>query len=208
MNIQFDQNQLRDVMAMLSTIDNGAPRAQARAINRTLDGTRSQVVKRVAQEINLTQKVIREHTATLRATVDKLTGIVRVTGKPIPLIEYAARQTQRGVTVRVRKQGGRELFPESFIATMPNKRGARPSATFADLSLDASAGGHTGVFRRVFTGAGRVGRLPIKERYGPGVAMVFHHNAEDDVTQEGADRLARELEHEAEYLLRQATGRR
>jgi hypothetical protein len=191
MKIEFDQRQLAEVNAMLADINNGAARAMTRAINRTLDGVRSQVVKRVAKEINLTQKVIREHTATLRATPDKLTGLVRVTGQPIPLIDYGARKTQRGVTVRVRKQGERELFPESFIAAMPNKRG----------------GGHTGVFRRAWTGAGRVGRLPIEERYGPGVAMVFHYNAEDDVTEEGADRLARELEHEADYLLRQATGR-
>jgi hypothetical protein len=72
-----------------------------------------------------------------------------------PLINYGAKQTKKGVTVRVKN--GRTTLRHAFIATMPN--------------------GHKGVFERVGSGHKRVtkkGRsymsgLPIKELYGPSI---------------------------------------
>jgi hypothetical protein len=43
-------------------------------------------------------------------------GATVVTGRPVPLIDYDARQTKRGVSVRVKN--GRTIFRHAFTATM------------------------------------------------------------------------------------------
>lgn len=65
----------------------------------------------------------------------------------VPLIDYKARPTKRGITVAVNK-GKRTLVRSAFIARMPT--------------------GHRGVFQR----KGRA-RLPIRELYGSRVVDVM-----------------------------------
>ena len=65
--------------------------------------------------------------------------------KRIPLFDFGARQTKRGVSYNL---GGRKTLAGAFIATMPT--------------------GHEGVFMR--KGANR---LPIQERFGPSLGHVF-----------------------------------
>lgn len=88
-------------------------------------------------------------------TPARLIAALTAKGRPIPLIDYGARQTTNGVTVRVKN--GRKTLKHAFVATM--------------------ASGRAGVFERVGTGHKRVTRngraywsgLPIRELYGPSV---------------------------------------
>ncbi|WP_080436323.1 hypothetical protein [Burkholderia ubonensis] len=101
---------------------------------------------------NLKAGTIRKTLSATRATPARLIAALTATGRPIPLINYGARQTTKGVTVRVKN--GSKTLRHAFIATM--------------------ASGHIGVFERVGTGHKRVTRngraywsgLPIRELYG------------------------------------------
>ncbi len=153
LSIGVNESQLRDLTETLAHVTNGVPRAISGAINKVLPKARTRFVKAVGDRITVPARAIRERVAIRKATPANLEGFVTVTRRPIPLIEFKARQTKRGgVTVQVRKGTAREKFPDSFIATMTS--------------------GHTGVFRRRFKGKGRVPRLPIDERYGPTVLGI------------------------------------
>lgn len=80
-------------------------------------------------------------------TLDTLAWSLRVSGKGVKLIDYGARQTKKGVRVKV-NVGSSKVVKSAFIATMKS--------------------GHTGVFVR--TGPGR---LPLKELFSSTPADVF-----------------------------------
>lgn len=131
-----------------------------------------------------------------RATPGNLKASLIAKGRPIPLVEFAARQTSKGVTVSVKE--GRKLVPGAFIATMP--------------------GGHTGVFvhderkaqkhRKVNNTRGGWHQLPIRELYGPSVVDGMSNQAvQAALTQVLQDKFPAILEHEHSWLAKRVKGR-
>ena len=163
-SVTISPEQLADLKATLAGVKNGAPKAITAAINRTLTTGRSRVVKRVTGIVNLKARDARDVIGTRKATYSTLEGSIRLSRKAIPLINYGARQTKKGVSVAVRKGEGRKVIPHTFLATMRS--------------------GHTGVFERK-PGSKHVRRvnakhpegvwtqLGIRERYGPTLLGVF-----------------------------------
>ncbi len=131
-----------------------------------------------------------------RATAGNLRAALIAKGRPIPLVEFAARQTSKGVTVAVKD--GRKLIPGAFLATMP--------------------GGHQGVFvhderkaqkhRKVNNTRGGWHQLPIRELYGPSVVDGMANAAvQSALEQVLRDKFPDILEHEHSWLARRVKGR-
>jgi hypothetical protein len=144
-----------------------APKAVQRALNKTAITARAQAARSIRDTgYGLKVGVIKDAFSIRRATQADLKAILTATGKAIPLIDYGARQTSRGVTVNVKN--GRKLIAHAFIATMPS--------------------GHKGVFIRVDNRHKRVIRngkvyssgLPIKELFGPSIPSAFANDAVQD----------------------------
>ena len=135
-------------------------KATVRALNKVAAQAKVQAAREIRDAgYNVKISAIKNTISIARANKDLLVATVKSTGRPIPLINYGARQTKQGVSVQVKH--ARKTIPHSFIAVMP--------------------GGHKGVFVRVGAGHKRVtnnGRLiqsglPIKELYGPSVPAAF-----------------------------------
>ena len=101
-------------------------------------------------------RTIKQGLSISRASPSKLRAAVIARGRPIPLVEFSARETSRGVSVSVLH--GRKTISGAFIAVMPN--------------------GHRGVFVRVegaqhkrMTTRGKVSwhALGVRELFGPSV---------------------------------------
>ncbi|WP_233872455.1 phage tail protein [Paraburkholderia adhaesiva] len=132
-------------------------RATARAVNKTATQARTSASRDVRKQgYNLRASTIRKALALRRANPAKPAATLRATGRPVPLIDYGARQTKNGVSVRVKN--GRTVLRHAFIATMES--------------------GHKGVFERVSkTAHRRVSKngktywsgLPIRELFGPSI---------------------------------------
>ena len=120
--------------------------AAVRALNRTAGTVRTHAVREIRKRYRIAAGVVRGQMRIVRANRGRLTAEVIATGRRIPLIHFSARQTAKGVTVRVTAE--RKLVRHAFIATMP--------------------GGHTGVFAR----KGRE-RLPIKEIFSLSLPQAF-----------------------------------
>lgn len=155
--------QVRHLLDQLSPRRRG--QALSVAVNDTARQVRTRSARDVAKGMGMTRKnvdkaiVIRPY-----SQPDTLTATVRGRGVPLPLMQFAAKQTRKGVTAKA--WGNRKLYPGTFIATMKS--------------------GHQGVFRRTSKA-----RLPIKELYGSGVAQVMAQEAVSENLQAyGAERLS------------------
>lgn len=85
--------------------------------------------------------------ASTRKDARRFVWKLKYSGEPVPLAEYAPRQTAKGTTIEV-NPGQRKLVRHAFIATM--------------------ASGHKGVFIRT-----EKSRLPIKELFSTNIAEYF-----------------------------------
>ena len=137
-----------------------------RALNRAATKVRSEAVKRVARDMGLKQKDARRSFQIVRATRAKPEAVIIITGKPIGLIKFGARQTRRGVTAKA--WGKRKLYKGAFIA---------PTSGSGGVQAFKLVGGRRGKPRARKSGpqAGRPYRpeLPINKLFGPSVPQTF-----------------------------------
>lgn len=100
-----------------------AARVAARALNRTVDQARTQMSREIRQEFNLSAAKVREKLQVRRASFKA--GMLGLTAellsrtasgrRSLNLANFDARQTASGVTVKVKKRGGRKLVRGAFI---------------------------------------------------------------------------------------------
>lgn len=130
------------------------------AVNATARTTRSRMNKTIRESFKVSIKAINKVLKiTSVATEEKLSASVEVKKETdgnkgrIPLKEFGARQTKKGVTYKIKHTGGRQLIKGAFQGPKPDQR---------------KISWQNNVFKRV----GKA-RLPIVKLYGPSVWGVF-----------------------------------
>lgn len=168
-----------------------------RTLNRVMPSVRSAAAKAVVSELGASPRFVRNATKLRRASRRQLSAALQGDLKQIPLIAFAARQTRKGVTYRIGRQG-RQAMPHAYINT-------------------GSSSGRRNVFRRVradaqFSVTDRlidsgesdqlVGRYPTLIRYGPSVARTLLLDAVQRIMSTTARaRWDREIEAQLRYFL-------
>lgn len=160
---------------LLSHVKNGAPIAINAALNRTIDGVRTDATRAVTATYDIKSKDVRDAMKIKKSTVSTLEAGVSATGGPIPLMKFKVKpgNPETGMPLRAstKRSSGKDI-PSAFVTTMRN--------------------GHTGVFRRVGDS-----RYPIKELYGPSVAqMLGEQNVQQGITDKASERFVERLDHE------------
>jgi hypothetical protein len=141
-----------DLKRQFAGLEKATTAAMVRSLNKTAVSVRAEAVKLIRGRRALKAKTIREAIAIRKATKALLIAEVIVSGRPIPLREYAARQTKRGVTVNV--VGRRQLVKPDGIPTFQIAR----------------FGNH------VYVREGKK-RLPIRKLYGPSLPSALGQQA-------------------------------
>jgi Prophage minor tail protein Z (GPZ) len=179
------------VMDMLSAATE-MPQATVRALNKTLDQATVQLARQV-RDVGYGLKVsdIKKALRKVRASTGNMRATIKASGKPLPLINYSARQTSKGVSVNV--LNGRKVIASAFIATMPSgHRGVfvrEPTAIHKKVGSGSKASWHA---------------LPIRELYGPSVPdAVGNEKVKQALQQLITDRFPSILQHEQQWLSRQ-----
>ena len=132
-------------------------KALASALNKVADQVKTAASREVrAAGYNLKAATIKAAIKVRRASPGNLKSVVVANGKPVPLLQYAARQTGKGVTVNVLK--GRKLIAGAFIATMPSGH--------KGVYVRENGGKHVKVVR---AGKPSWHQLPIRELFGPSI---------------------------------------
>jgi len=118
-------------------------KASARALNRAGRAGFTEGSKLIRQKYNLKAKDIKKATKVTRARIDNLKVILDITGGPIPFKYFRARQTKKGVTVKIRKGGARTLIRGAFIGGyIPIKRKTKRGISVRMEKRTEWGGGH------------------------------------------------------------------
>lgn len=189
---------VEELRAALSAAPKRAEWALRTAINETANHARTESVRRIGQEWNAKQKDIRKALTVTKATAGRLEASVQATGgrgKGIPLVVFGARQTRKGVTVKVKRAGGRGLLPGAFIATM--KSGKRGVFVRGAKSRKGGTPYRALPIRTVKTGAwaGTSYRpeLPIIEKSSISIASMWNRGIIDQVVADSQGFISRRV---------------
>lgn len=187
--------QTREARDGLQALQQNAPRAIMRALNRTMQNVQTVAVRETARDMGLRQADVRPSIAIDGARPDRLVARLIATGARIPLIKFGATGPEpsrgRGRGVAYRLPGGRGRHPRAFIATMRS--------------------GHRGVFVRRGPSRSRAGRprsspgLPIQELFGPSIPRSFAKQF-PAMRARADEMLSKNLQHEIDFLLRRSAG--
>jgi len=158
----------------------GLPTAGVRALNRTATTVRASASRDIAREMGLPVSPVKKKIVIRRARKNRLYAVVRASGRPISLIQFAARQVRKGVSAKA--WGKRKLYKGAFIA-----RAKTHKADEIELR---------GTSEQVFVRK-RSARLPIKKLWGPSIPRTM---ADETILKEIArtidTTLPKRLEHE------------
>jgi hypothetical protein len=109
---------VKDLKKQFSRLDEKSiARAQAWAINRTLGNAMTSITKAIGKEYNIKAKDIKKAMVKVNAKPSTPWGLIKVSGRTLPLIAFKPRQTKKGVSVQILK-GKRAVIPGAFITTM------------------------------------------------------------------------------------------
>ncbi len=206
--ITIDDSDLRRLRKELAGIPGGVERVLARAINKTLVFARTRVVNQIAGQLTLRKRDIKNRNIDVRrASFSRPFARLRISGRRVPLIDFRAKQTRRGVSYSILRGQGRKTLQDAFITR--------------------TSSGHEGVFvrtgplrlsRRLATRTNRSKgrkkgmshmtrpRLPISERFGPSVPRVLQgirEFASGRMRDVFGERLSMELGRQVKVLLEQ-----
>jgi hypothetical protein len=122
LTIEHDLPQLRAKLAALR--QDVATKALPRALNRTIEQARTAMSREIREEFTIPAAKVKDALRVRRATASK--GLIGIEaslesptkrGRSLNLINFAAKQTAAGVTVKVKRAGGRKLVKGgTFIA--------------------------------------------------------------------------------------------
>lgn len=135
--IEIDTDRVKRALDVVG--DTLAGRALKRAISRAVDAASVAGSRAVREELNVGAAAVKR---AMKIRKTNLEGLIYASARPSGLVNFGARQTQRGVTVKIHKGGARERFRHAFIAT--------------------GRSGNVQVFNRAIEGGRPVPRLPIK----------------------------------------------
>ncbi len=182
-NINVQHNFKQVAVKLFELRNDVLEKAKVRALNKVAAQAKVAASKEIrAAGYNMKAATIKQKITIKRAVSGDAVVVIRCSGRPLPLIQFGARETKSGVSVSVKH--GRKLIKGAFIATMPT--------------------GHQGVYVRVGNQHKKVNGkwhgLPIKELFGPSIPAAFGN----EVVQSALVRLVREkfpsiLEHEIKF---------
>ncbi len=140
------RHNLGDATSLLRSMDKLERKAAISALNRTAQQVKTAANRKIRETYSFKARVVSQSLKVARSQFARLEVSVLSEGKRIQVIDASARQTKRGVTVRIGKQ--RKLITGAFVARMKS--------------------GHVGVFSRRTNK-----RLPIDEKYTIAIAEAF-----------------------------------
>ena len=139
-----------NITAQVNAMHKGAPKAMTTAINRGLDTGRAKLAKGVSSRYNIKSSDVKKTAKLKKAKANRLVGEMEVKGRRIKLIQFKAKAGRSGVSVKIKKSGGKALLAHAFISTVKTRQ----------------------VFERKRKGSGRVGRGPLRTIVGPSIPML------------------------------------
>lgn len=182
--VAIDQQQLDEIRNLIYSTRKGADTALYRSINHGARQGRKAAVDAMYAKVNLTKTKIRAETFVYFASISNLSAKMTVKNSLKGIEEFSASQTQKGVTFRLWRDGTRERYRHAFITTMPGSSTPR-------------------VYERNIEHGDYDGRLPVRRKFGPGIATVFDETpgVEEKVDTTASQAMLTELSRQINLLM-------
>lgn len=129
LTVKMTSPNLGKILDNLKNMPGATQKAIVSALNKTGASTMTAASRTIRETYNIKAKDIKDAVEPRKASKSNMVFTIYVKSPKFSLFDFQARQTQPGVTAKLRKGGGRTLYRHTFIATMPES-------------------GHTGVFVR------------------------------------------------------------
>lgn len=159
------------------------------AVNATAAKGKRIIAKAIGQELATAQKnIVKEIGTGKKANANEISTTVEVkkTGR-IPLRDFGARQTKKGVSAKISKSKGRKMYDGAFQGPRPGLMNARWRG-------------------RVFKRLGKT-RLPITQLMGPSAWGVFVVGKKiSPSAKQTQDELKRQVDRRIRFLLLKKSG--
>jgi len=153
LSLDFDTTK---VLALIERTGSQGVRTARKAGSSALRSMKAEASRQIRARWNIKASRIAKTLSLIfpRSGAD-LVWILRSSYGPTPLADFGARQTSKGVSVLIYKNGSRTLIQGAFLATMKS--------------------GHRGVFERTgeFGRRGNPKLEKIAERFGPKISNAF-----------------------------------
>ncbi len=172
MRLQFDIKELEEVKQLISRYPDRAAQISIMAINRTLQGVRTDVVKEITGKYNIKNKDVRSVMGLVKAKRKDTQGIVSIASKSLGIEQFKVRPSRIGT----RK-------PKIGISAevIKGRRVIREGTFFAPV------GGKLRVFRR----EGKA-RLPIQRQWGGNVMYMLDDEQKQNIMISAKERLVKQ----------------
>lgn len=114
--VRLSESDIKAAKRALIFVEDGFPKAYARALNKSATSVRTDMVGLVRKEYNYKAAAIRKRIEIRRATRADLSASLYSSGRHVNLTDIiGTRKTKKGVSVNVKKSTGRKLIPRAFI---------------------------------------------------------------------------------------------
>jgi len=109
------------VQALLGDLKSKYKSVMTTSINKTLTTVRTQATARIGNELNLKAARIKKDFTMQKANFSDMSGAIRATGEPVGLVQFGAKQTLKGVSVKVLRSSSRTVVKHAYIAARGGK---------------------------------------------------------------------------------------
>jgi hypothetical protein len=199
MELTMNETDRLQVVAMLAGVRNGAPKVLSRAVNKTLDGVKTDADKEIRSIITMKKTDVMKTFTTRKATVSNLSARVICSDKPESLIKFSNTQRKKGISVKVLKSSSRTVLKHAFYVTTLDKEGNENKWIAERKNKDKGQSARKNV---VYSALPKRYRLPIEKLTGPRVADIMGKPAVMKKIQNQADeRLHKNINQQLNYEL-------
>ena len=188
----------RLVRSVLAGYQRGADIVLQRTLNRVMDpSVKTAASREISRELGIPRAAATRSLNLRRANIKSLSTDLGAALQRIPLINFNAKQTPKGVTYKIGKNP-RALLPSGFINPVLQSARGRSFGVFNMAVLKRA---------RADSGEGLVPRDPVWIKYGPSPAAVFVRDTVLKLLGTTArERWTREIAAQIKFFLSQQPG--
>lgn len=195
-------------------------KAVSRSLNRTARFVFTEGSRKIRQHYNIKAGDIKKALVVDKREVGKVSikkasmhnpkAVIEIYGSPIPFKYFGARQTKKGVTVKIKKGGRRTLILHAFLGgniAIRVKRGRRGKWSYKIVHLSKWGGGHVFIRKgpkRIMTKGRNKGKLkqPLVKLATSAVTLpLLFEKYWPDIAKQVPERFKREFWSSYRWLL-------
>ena len=203
LSIKIDDGSLNKAKLMLVGITNGYPKVASRAINRILAGVVTDSKREIAKDLNLPVGRIAKDFKKYKAAPGYFHARVESKGKPVNLASFkGTRQVKKGLSVKVKTKGRREILKHGFLYKGKSKSGKGYKTAFW-RQYDGPRSMAGSKKKIPWSRLPRKYRFPLKALTGPRIqdSMAKKHRMEI-ITKKANARLDKSVDYEISRFLK------